>query len=59
MRYGDVGRALRHKGAHRTPIEQHVHSFLEMIPLMGLVSAVSFIGGRCLRCSGQGRKPLA
>ncbi|WP_318012593.1 MULTISPECIES: hypothetical protein [unclassified Mesorhizobium] len=52
-----------------TPIEQHVHSFLEMIPLMGLVSVISLHWGQFLAfpstgdssspCSGRGRKPRA
>ncbi|WP_027144352.1 hypothetical protein [Mesorhizobium sp. WSM3626] len=39
-----------------TPIEQHVHSFLEMIPLMGLVSVVSLHWGQFLALFGAGRE---
>jgi hypothetical protein len=42
-----------------TPVEQHVHSFLEMIPLMGLVSVLTLHRGSFSRCSEQGRKPHA
>ncbi|MDF3153829.1 diguanylate cyclase [Mesorhizobium sp. XAP10] len=37
-----------------TPIEQHVHSFLEMIPLMGLVSVVSLHWTQFLALFGAG-----
>ncbi|WP_318011248.1 MULTISPECIES: diguanylate cyclase [unclassified Mesorhizobium] len=37
-----------------TPIEQHVHSFLEMIPLMGLVSVISLHWGQFLTLFGAG-----
>ncbi|TPL45566.1 diguanylate cyclase [Mesorhizobium sp. B2-4-4] len=37
-----------------TPIEQHVHSFLEMIPLMGLVSVISLHWGQFLALFGAG-----
>ena len=37
-----------------SPIEQHVHSFLEMIPLMGLVSVVSLHWGQFLALFGAG-----
>ncbi|TPI10968.1 diguanylate cyclase [Mesorhizobium sp. B4-1-3] len=36
------------------PIEQHIHSFLEMIPLMGLVSVVSLHWGQFLALFGTG-----
>ncbi|WFP75430.1 diguanylate cyclase [Mesorhizobium sp. WSM4906] len=37
-----------------SPVEQHVHSFLEMIPLMGLVSVVSLHWGQFLALFGFG-----
>lgn len=37
-----------------TPIEQHVHSFLEMIPLMGIVSVVALHWGQALALLGLG-----
>lgn len=42
-----------------TPIEQHLHSFLEMIPLMGLVSVVSLHWGQFLALFGAGRETRA
>ncbi|MBZ9967262.1 diguanylate cyclase [Mesorhizobium sp. BR1-1-2] len=37
-----------------TPIEQHVHSFLEMIPLMGVVSVISLHWEQFLALFGAG-----
>ena len=36
------------------PVDQHVHSFLEMIPLMALVSVVSLHWGQFLALFGGG-----
>jgi hypothetical protein len=47
VRYATTARTV-------TPIEQHVHSFLEMIPLMGLVSVVSLHWGQFLALFGFG-----
>ena len=49
-------RDVRYATTARTigPIEQHVHSFLEMIPLMGLVSVVSLHWGQFLALFGAG-----
>jgi hypothetical protein len=41
-----------------TPIEQHVHSFLEIIPLMALVSVVSRHWQQFLALFGMGSEPL-
>lgn len=41
-----------------TPIEQHVHSFLEMIPLMAILSVVSLHWGQFLALFGAGPEPL-
>ncbi|CDX22546.1 conserved membrane hypothetical protein [Mesorhizobium sp. ORS 3324] len=41
VRYATTARTV-------SPIEQHVHSFLEMIPLMGLVSVISLHWGQFL-----------
>jgi hypothetical protein len=40
-----------------TPIEQHVHSFLEMIPLMAVVIVVSRHWGQFLALFGAGSEP--
>ncbi|TIT95909.1 MAG: diguanylate cyclase [Mesorhizobium sp.] len=45
VRYATTARTV-------SPIEQHVHSFLEMIPLMGLVSAISLHWGQFLALFG-------
>ncbi|MBZ9761178.1 diguanylate cyclase [Mesorhizobium sp. CA8] len=47
VRYATTARTV-------TPIEQHVHSFLEMIPLMGLVGVVSLHWGQFLALFGFG-----
>ncbi|TGS19202.1 diguanylate cyclase [Mesorhizobium sp. M2E.F.Ca.ET.209.01.1.1] len=47
VRYATTARTV-------SPIEQHVHSFLEMIPLMGLVSVVSLHWGQFLALFGAG-----
>ncbi|TIQ36207.1 MAG: diguanylate cyclase [Mesorhizobium sp.] len=47
VRYATTARTV-------SPIEQHVHSFLEMIPLMGLVSVVSLHWGQFLALFGVG-----
>ncbi|MDG4882720.1 diguanylate cyclase [Mesorhizobium sp. WSM4884] len=47
VRYATTARTV-------SPIEQHVHSFLEMIPLMGLVSVVSLHWGQFLALFGFG-----
>ncbi|MGX7871528.1 diguanylate cyclase [Mesorhizobium sp. ORM6] len=47
VRYATTARTM-------SPIEQHVHSFLEMIPLMGLVSVVSLHWGQFLALFGLG-----
>lgn len=39
-----------------TPVEQHVHSFLEMIPLMGLVSVLTLHWGQFLALFGAGQE---
>ncbi|TPL87395.1 diguanylate cyclase [Mesorhizobium sp. B2-3-12] len=49
VRYATTARTV-------TPIEQHVHSFLEMIPLMGLVSVVSLHWGQFLALFGAGQE---
>jgi hypothetical protein len=41
-----------------TPIEQHVHSFLEIIPLMAIVSVVSLHWQQFLAIFGAGSDPL-
>jgi hypothetical protein len=41
-----------------TPIEQHVHSFLEIIPLMAIVSVVSLHWQQFLALFGAGSEPL-
>jgi hypothetical protein len=41
-----------------TPIEQHVHSFLEMIPLMAIVSVVSLRWGQFLALFGAGPETM-
>jgi hypothetical protein len=40
-----------------TPIEQHVHSFLEMLPLMGLVLVAVLHWGQFLALFGLGSEP--
>ena len=40
-----------------SPIEQHVHSFLEMIPLMGIVNVVSLHWGQFQALFGYGDEP--
>ncbi|BCG86528.1 hypothetical protein MesoLj113c_26380 [Mesorhizobium sp. 113-3-9] len=40
-----------------TPLEQHVHSFLEMIPLMGIVIVVSLHWSQFLALFGMGSEP--
>ncbi|PBB65297.1 diguanylate cyclase [Mesorhizobium sp. WSM4312] len=47
VRYATTARTV-------SPIEQHVHSFLEMIPLMGLVSVVALHWGQFLALFGAG-----
>ncbi|MER9326857.1 diguanylate cyclase [Mesorhizobium sp. M0488] len=47
VRYATTARTV-------APVEQHVHSFLEMIPLMGLVSVVSLHWGQFLALFGAG-----
>ncbi|MET3594536.1 hypothetical protein ABID26_003944 [Mesorhizobium shonense] len=47
VRYATTARTV-------SPIEQHVHSFLEMIPLMGLVSVISLHWGQFLALFGVG-----
>ncbi|RUW87865.1 MAG: diguanylate cyclase [Mesorhizobium sp.] len=47
VRYATTARTV-------SPIEQHVHSFLEMIPLMGLVSVVSLHWDQFLALFGVG-----
>ncbi|MGX8008925.1 diguanylate cyclase [Mesorhizobium sp. ORM8.1] len=39
------------------PVEQHVHSFLEMIPLMGIISVVALHWGQFLALFGFGNEP--
>jgi hypothetical protein len=41
-----------------TPIEQHVHSFLEILPLMAIVSVVSLHWQQFLAMFGAGAEPL-
>ena len=41
-----------------TPIEQHIHSFLEIIPLMAIVSVVSLHWQQFLAVFGAGSEPL-
>ncbi|MER9301892.1 diguanylate cyclase [Mesorhizobium sp. M0293] len=40
-----------------SPVEQHVHSFLEMIPLIGIVSVVSLHWGQFRALFGFGEEP--
>lgn len=40
-----------------SPLEQHVHSFLEMIPLMGILLIVSRHWGQFLALFGMGAEP--
>jgi hypothetical protein len=40
-----------------TPIEQHVHSFLEMIPLMAILSVISLHWDQFLALFGRGSEP--
>jgi hypothetical protein len=40
-----------------TPLEQHVHSFLEMIPLMGIIIVVSLHWDQFLALFGFGSEP--
>ncbi len=40
-----------------TPIEQHVHSFLELVPLMAILSSFLSTGASFKRYSGWARKP--
>ncbi|MER9405276.1 diguanylate cyclase [Mesorhizobium caraganae] len=40
-----------------TPFEQHVHSFLEMIPLMGIIIVASLHWGQFLALFGLGTEP--
>lgn len=47
VRYATTARTVN-------PIEQHVHSFLEMIPLMGLVIVVALHWGQFLALFGAG-----
>ncbi|TPL46496.1 diguanylate cyclase [Mesorhizobium sp. B2-4-6] len=47
VRYATTARTV-------SPIEQHVHSFLEMIPLMGLVIVVALHWGQFLALFGAG-----
>jgi hypothetical protein len=51
----DVGYATNARMV--TPIEQHVHSFLEMIPLMAIVSVASIQWGQFLALFGSGQEP--
>ncbi|MGX8012790.1 diguanylate cyclase [Mesorhizobium sp. ORM8.1] len=39
------------------PVEQHVHSFLEMIPLMGIISVVALHWSQFLALFGFGSEP--
>ncbi|MBA1144741.1 diguanylate cyclase [Mesorhizobium neociceri] len=50
---------VRYATSARTvgPVEQHVHSFLEMIPLMGIISVVSLHWGQFLALFGFGSEP--
>lgn len=41
-----------------TPVEQHVHSFLEMIPLLAVVSVISLHWDNFSRCSAPAPSPL-
>lgn len=47
VRYATTARTV-------TPIEQHVHSFLEMIPLMGIIIVISLHWGQFLALFGFG-----
>jgi hypothetical protein len=40
-----------------TPLEQHVHSFLEMIPLMAILSVISLHWEQFLALFGGGSEP--
>jgi hypothetical protein len=42
-----------------TPVEQHVHSFLEMLPLMGLLLIVVLHWGQFLSLFGFGAEPAS
>ena len=48
----DVKLALRHRAV--TPIEQHVHSFLELLPLMAIVLLAVVYPGQLLALLGLG-----
>jgi hypothetical protein len=50
---------VRYAVAHRrvTPIEQHVHSFLEMMPLMGLAFVAALHPQQALALLGLGSEP--
>lgn len=50
VRYATTARTV-------TPIEQHVHSFLEMIPLMAILSVISLHWGQFLALFGRGAEP--
>ncbi|ESY66903.1 diguanylate cyclase [Mesorhizobium sp. LNHC232B00] len=47
VRYATTARTV-------TPVEQHVHSFLEMIPLMGIIIVISLHWGQFLALFGLG-----
>lgn len=48
----DVSYATAHR--HVSPLEQHVHSFLELVPLMGLVLVVTLHAPQALALIGIG-----
>ncbi len=50
VRYATTARTV-------TPVEQHVHSFLEMIPLMGIIIVISLHWGQFLALFGLGSEP--
>ncbi|TIW97136.1 MAG: diguanylate cyclase [Mesorhizobium sp.] len=50
VRYATTARTV-------TPVEQHVHSFLEMIPLTGIIIVISLHWGQFLALFGFGAEP--
>jgi hypothetical protein len=53
--FWDVSYAYRNRAV--TPVEQHVHSFLEMLPLMGLLIVVTLHWPQFLALFGLGQEP--
>lgn len=51
----DVSYAVRHR--HVSPVEQHVHSFLEMVPLMAILLVVNRHWPQAVALVGMGNEP--